>query len=87
MHVLLRWCPVPFFPDTKDRHPRPPVAVLATVLRDKRNLSTFSLNRLFSSSRFSPCFARRLSIEGPRCTPALGRDRIRQVRKNRMSPL
>src|SRR3990170_3378174 len=54
MQVLLRWCPVPFFPDTKDRHPRPPAAVFATVPRDKRNLPAFSLNRLFSSPCFSP---------------------------------
>jgi hypothetical protein len=69
--VLLRWCPAPFFPDTKDRHPRPSAVVLATVPWDKRNLPTFSLNRLFSPC-FSLCSARRLSIESPRCTERLG---------------
>jgi hypothetical protein len=70
--VLLRRCPVPFFPDTKDHRPRPAAAVLATVPWDTRNLPTFSLNRLFSWPGSSPCFTRHLSIESPRGTETPG---------------
>jgi hypothetical protein len=51
-----------FFPGTKDRHRRPGATLFAPVPRGKRNLPTFPLNRLFSSSR--TLAGRRLHPEG-----------------------